>query len=194
MKKYILAIFTLAAAFTASAQQEVLKITMQNGDETTIPVADIKEMTFDVVTPSQAELFAGQYTGTQTLVVGGMFTYTTELTYTLTAAADGTLTVYTPEYSVENTMMGDLTLGALTITGLEYDEAKGGFYRMYANDGLTQHFKAEKDNVATMDSDYPLGGESNILIKLDGNTITVENPFKLGAMPLTLTASFTGSK
>lgn len=194
MKNHILPVFTLLLSFTLQAQSDVMKITMHDGSTTAIPVADITEITFETEELSPAQTFAGTYTGTQKLTVGGAYTYDTPLTYTLTDADDGTLTVSTPEYNLTGTMMGDLTLGALTITGLEYDEAKGGFYRLYANDGLTQHFRAVNNGSTVFDNDYTLGGESSILIRLSGNTITVENPFKLGAMPLPLTATFEGDK
>lgn len=194
MKKYILSALALISSVMTFAQTESLVITHNNGQKTVIPVAEIKEMTFGVETESPAQSYAGTYTGKQTVTVGGMYSYSTDLAYTLTADADGKINVSIPEYSLTNTMMGDLTLGAITISGLEYDEAKGGFYRFYANDGLTQHFRTVNNGQAGMDAEYPLGGESSILIKLDGNKITVENPFKLGAMPLSLTAAFEGTK
>ncbi|MFG6386284.1 MAG: calycin-like domain-containing protein [Muribaculaceae bacterium] len=193
MKKYILPVLTLIAACgVASAQTEVLKITMNDGTEQTIEVSKIKEMTFEEL--SVLDQFAGVYTGTQTLTVAGAYNYSTSLTYTLTAAEDGTLTVSIPSYSLEGTMMGDLTLGELTIQGLAYDEEKGGFYRMYANDGLVQHFKAVNGGATVFDNDYALGGESSILITLTEGGIHVENPFKLGAMPLPLAATYDGTR
>lgn len=194
MKKYILASLALASIMTVSAQEEVLKITMNDGTQATFAVSEIKEMSFATETPDEAQLFAGVYAGTQTMTVGGQWQYSAEISYTLTAEEDGTLTVAIPEYSLTGTMMGDLTLGAVTIKGLEYDEEKGGFYRFYANTGMTQHFKAVNNGQTTMDKDYDLGGESSILVKLDGNSITVENPFKLGAMPFPLTGDFKGTK
>lgn len=192
MKKYIIGAMITMAAMTASAQ-DVLKITLNDGSEQIFNVADVKEMTFEAQqTTNMVDKFVGQYTGTQTLVVGGMFSYSTPLTYTLTAGSDGTLTVSIPQYSLSGTQMGDLTLGALTIEGLTYDEEKQGFYRFYANDGLTQHFLAVNNGNTVFDNDYTLGGESSILITLnDKGGIDVANPFKLGAMPLSLTASFT---
>lgn len=193
MKSIISAALMFAAAFCASAQNEILTITMVNGTEHTFNVAEISEMTFGAAT--MADQFAGAYTGTQKVTVGGAFTYETTVTYTLTAEADGTVTVAIPSYTLTGTMMGDLTLGALTIPGLSYDYAKGGFFRDYGSDGLQQHFKAVNNGVATMDADYTLNPVSTILITANGaNAIAVENPFKLGAMPLPLTAAFEGTK
>lgn len=193
MKKYILSVLTLlAAGGVASAQTEVLKITMNDGSQQTIEVGKIKEMTFEEL--SVLDQFAGEYTGTQTLTVAGTYNYDATVTYTLTAAEDGTLTVYVPSYAVQGTLMGDLELGELTISGLTYNEEKGGFYRMYAGDGLVQHFKAMKDGATVMDNDYVLGGESNILVTLTDEGIHVENPFKLGAMPFPMAATFNGTR
>lgn len=195
MKKILLPAIAALIASSASAQlPEMLQISLADGTTVSYPVADIDEMTFVTPDPSDASLYAGAFKGTQTLTVGGMYTYSTEVTYTITAEADGTLSVSIPEYSLTNTMMGDLTLGSLTIKGLAYDEAKGGFYRLYANDGLKQHFKAVNGGNTTMDKDYDLGGSSNILITLSDKGIEVDNPFKLGAMPLPLTAAFSGEK
>lgn len=196
MNKIILASLTLGCALCATAQDEVLKITMADGTEHTFNVADVRDMTFEsAAAPSMAEKFAGVYSGTQSLTVGGTWTYSTEIAYTLSAAADGTLTVEIPGYSLSGTMMGDLTLGALTITGLEYDESKGGFYRSYGGQGLKVHFYSENNGTPGMNGDFPLNDPSTILIEADGqNGIKVTNPFKLGAMPFPLEAKFEGTK
>lgn len=194
MNKYILPIAAAAIALAANAETETLKITLNNGTTTEIAVSDIKEMTFETVADTPADEISGVYAGKQQVTVGGQFTYDTDLTYTLTEESDGTLTVSTPQYSLENTMMGNLTLGAVTIKGLTYDESKGGYYRMYANDGIQQHFTAVNNGTTVFDGDYTLGGESNILVKYEAGKISVENPFKLGAMPLPLSASFEGTK
>ena len=46
----------------------------------------------------------------------------------------------------------------------------------------------------SMDSDYVLGAGSTIRIEITEGGIKVTNPFKLGAMPFPLTATFEGSK
>lgn len=196
MKKHILtaALSLITLNALAATDAEILKIRLTDGSETAIAVSDIAEMTFEVEAAEPASLFAGAYTGTQSVTVGGMYTYTTTVTYTLTAEADGSLTVDIPEYSLSNTMMGDLTLGKLTIKELTYDEATGAFSRNYAADGLTQHFLAVNGGNTVFDKDYTLGGESTITITLTEGGIHVENPFKLGAMPLSLTATFDGVK
>ncbi len=195
MKKTILAALALAATLGASAQTEVLRIELTDGTTQTIAVEKIKEMTFgEENKPSAAELLAGSYTGTNTVTVGGNFTYTAECQCEITANPDGTVDFTWEPYSLKETVMGDLTLGTCTISNIAWDEAQGGFYRDYSADGITQHFTAEKDGVTSMDKDYVLGETSTILIQPTADGITVTNPFKLGAMPLPLTSTFEGKK
>ncbi|MCM1483453.1 MAG: calycin-like domain-containing protein [Muribaculaceae bacterium] len=195
MKKTILASLSMAMAITAMAQTEVLKITLNDGSEHTFNVADVAEMTFAEEELPLAQQYAGTYTGVQTVDINGMWQYQNKtVTYVITAAEDGTITVSIPEYSLDGTMMGDLTLGAITLDNLVYDESKNGFYRSYGNDGLTQHFKAVQNGTTNMDKDYTLGNESSILVTLTETGIKVTNPFKLGAMPFPLTATYEGTK
>lgn len=193
MKKSIIAAAFLCA-LTASAETEYLKIELNDGTVSTVAVGDIKEMTFITEETSPAEELAGTYTGTNTVVVGGQFTYTAETSVVITANEDGTVNFTWQEYMLGGTVMGDLTLGTCTISNIAYDEDKGGFYRDYSNDGLTQHFKAEQGGTATMDKDYALGATSTILIEKTDAGIKVSNPFKLGAMPFPITASYEGKK
>lgn len=177
------------------SQAEVLKITLNDGTVQTLDVADIKNMTFETTEEeSPAEKYAGVYTGTQTMTVGGQYSYSTEITCTLTANADGTLTVALPEYSIPGTMMGDLTLGAVTVEGLAYDESKHGFYLNYGGKGVSMHFKAVSGDSVTFDSEYPLNDPTEMTVTLEGGKLKIENPFKLGKMPFPLSASFEGSK
>lgn len=197
MKRNLLLALAAITAIGASAQTqvEVMKITMTNGQEQTIKVADIKEMTFATeAEPSPAENHSGVYAGKQTLTVGGQMSYSADIAMTITEEADGSITVAIPGYELKETQMGDLTLGEITITGLVYDEAKGGYYRDYSNQGLQQHFTAVNGGQTMFDKDYDLGTGSTMLVVFDGNTMKVTNPFKLGAMPLPLVADFEGTK
>ena len=91
--------------------------------------------------------------------------------------------------------MGNLTLGKLTISNIPYVEAEGAFVLDYSNAGLQQHFTCVNAQGATsMDSDYTLGEGSTIRIEATDEGIKVTNPFKLGAMPFPLTATFEGKK
>ncbi len=185
--KTILAALALTAALTAGAK-DVVTIEFNNGDKQTYNVADIKEMRFE----QQADI--DKYTGEISVVVGGQFTYKTTITATVTENADGTIDFSYPEYVLTGTVMGDLTLGAVTIPGIAYDEARGAYYKDYGADGIKQHLTAVNNGTTTMNNDYVLGTGSTITLKIDGNSLTVTNPFKLGAMPFPLEATFTGTK
>lgn len=129
--------------------------------------------------------------------VGGMFPYANEgVTYNVRKYMDGDVQkvdVEIPTYSLDNTLMGNLTLGTYTVKGLTYDEEKGGFYRDYKEDGLTFHFTAEKDGNKTMDGEYEFNTakDNNILVKYNGSKITdIVNTFQMGAMPFSIVTSF----
>lgn len=129
--------------------------------------------------------------------VGGMFPYANEsVTYNVRKYMDGDVQkvdVEVPTYTLDNTLMGNLTLGTYTVKGLTYDEEKGGFYRDYKNDGLKFHFIAEKDGNKTMNGEYEFNTakDNNILVKYDGSKITdIVNTFQMGAMPFGIVSSF----
>lgn len=132
-----------------------------------------------------------------TVNVGGMFPYDNAgVTYQVRKYMDGEvqkMDVTIPTYSLENTVMGDLILGTYTVKGLTYDEAKGGFYRDYKNDGLTFHFKSVSKGTTTKDQDYAFNPEkdNNILVKYDGSNVSdIVNTFQMGAMPFAIVSSF----
>ena len=129
--------------------------------------------------------------------VGGMFPYANEgVTYNVRKYMDGDVQkvdVEVPTYTLDNTLMGNLTLGTYTVKGLVYDEEKGGFYRDYKNDGLNFHFTAEQNGNKTMDGDYEFNAQkdNNILVKYNGSKITdIVNTFQMGAMPFGIVSSF----
>ena len=132
-----------------------------------------------------------------TVNVGGMFPYANEgVTYNVRKYMDGDVQkvdVEVPTYTLDNTLMGNLTLGTYTVKGLTYDEEKGGFYRDYKNDGLSFHFTAEKDGNKSMDGEYGFNTakDNNILVKYNGSKITdIVNTFQMGAMPFGIVSSF----
>ncbi len=196
MKKHILAAAAALAFATASyAQDDVLRITFNDGSSQTFSIAEIKEMTFEDAQSNAADSYAGSYSGINTVVVGGSFTYTSaETTYTVTAADDGTLTLNMPQYILKETVMGNLTLGAYTISGIAYDEEKGAYYRRYDTDGLKLHFTAEKDGNVSIDKDYSFVETSEVTIEKTGDGLKVTNSFALKGMPFPITATFDGKK
>lgn len=129
--------------------------------------------------------------------VGGQFPYANEsVTYNVRKYMDGDVQkvdVEVPTYTLDNTLMGNLTLGTYTVKGLTYDEEKGGFYRDYKNDGLNFHFTAEQNGNKIMDGDYEFNAQkdNNILVKYNGSKITdIVNTFQMGAMPFGIVSSF----
>lgn len=135
-----------------------------------------------------------------TVTVGGQFTYNNDnVTYELRRYKDGKtdkLDVTVPSYSLANTIMGDLTLGSYTVKGLVYDEAQGGYYRDYKNDGLKFHFTAVQGGKTTMDKDYDFATDkdNNILVKYEGNNVSsIVNTFQVGTMPFGIVSVFSGA-
>ena len=135
-----------------------------------------------------------------TVTVGGQFTYNNDnVTYELRRYKDGEtdkLDVTVPAYTLENTIMGDLTLGSYTVKGLVYDEAQGGYYRDYKNDGLKFHFTAVQGGKTTMDKDYEFAADkdNNILVKYEGNNVSsIVNTFQVGTMPFGIVSVFSGA-
>lgn len=136
-------------------------------------------------------------TSSITVNVGGMFPYSCEnVTYNVNKYMDGDVQkvdVEVPTYTLDNTVMGNLTLGTYTVKGLTYDEEKGGFYRDYKNDGLSFHFTAEQNGNKTMDGDYEFNAQkdNNILVKYNGSKIAdIVNTFQMGAMPFGIVSNF----
>ena len=132
-----------------------------------------------------------------TVNVGGAFNYANKsVSYDVRKYKDGDvqkLDVKISTYTLENTVMGNLTLGTYTVKGLTYDESKGGFYRDYKDDNLTFHFTAENGSNKTMDGDYSFNNtkDNNILVKYSGNNITdIVNTFQMGAMPFAIESKF----
>lgn len=135
-----------------------------------------------------------------TVTVGGQFTYNNDnVTYELRRYKDGEtdkLDVTVPSYTLANTIMGDLTLGSYTVKGLVYDEAQGGYYRDYKNDGLKFHFTAVQGGKTTMDKDYDFATDkdNNILVKYEGNDVSsIVNTFQVGNMPFGIVSVFSGA-
>ncbi len=137
-----------------------------------------------------------QVTSAINVNVGGAYDYeNASVTYNIRKYKDDDVEkvdVEVPTYTLENTLMGNLTLGSYIVKGLTYDESKGGFYHDYANDGLKFYFKAEGKN--TMEGDYEFNPDkaNSILVKYDekGKVSDIVNQFQMGAMPFPITSTF----
>lgn len=129
--------------------------------------------------------------------IGSAYTYTnSSVTYNVRKYKDGDVEkvdVTVPAYTLDKTLIGNLSLGAYTVKGLVYDSEQGGFYRDYKDDGLTFHFSAEKDGNTTINGDYVFNSkkDNNILVKYDGTKVTsIINKFQMGAMPFDIVSTF----
>ena len=146
---------------------------------------------------SAASKVAGNYTGTTSLKVGGVFGPFTSATveYKVTANEDGSINVTASEEKYTGvTVAGNLTLGTYTVKNLAYDKATNSFSRDYSEDGIKVHFKSNGGSM-NKDENYEFGKTSKMTVTLakDG-TLTITNNYKIGAMPFPISATYTGKK
>ena len=95
MKKTFTAALALALATSAFAQNEILRIELNDGTTQDVEVAAIKQMTFadsEENPQSPAEKIAGEYSGISDVAVGTMWNYQSEtIKVKIEANADGTI-------------------------------------------------------------------------------------------------------
>ena len=145
--------------------------------------------------PSLTNEYVGEFSGEITLNIAGQYDYVTDIRILISEGENETLSVTFPEYTLSNTLMGDITMGSLTLENVTYDYSKGGYYLNYSDLGLSQYFKAERNGTVTMDNEYPLNPPSDILItKIEDGGIRVVNSFRIGSMPMPITATFIGQR
>ena len=145
--------------------------------------------------PSLTDEYVGNFSGQLTLNIAGQYDYETDIRIIIYEGENETLSITFPEYELSNTLMGDITMGSLTLEPLTFDSSKGSFYLDYGDVGISRYFKAERNGTVTMDSEYQLNAPSDILItKSEAGQITVVNSFRIGAMPMPITATFIGHK
>ena len=163
----------------------------------TSPVISIPELmrggttlTYHLGEVPQALKVTGNHQGAISVSVGGQTYENPNVTYVITANADGTVNVVVPEFSLENTIMGNLTIGSYTIQNVAYDNEKASFYRDYTGDGLSLHFTAVANGITTMDKDYTFDRMGNITVTAKDGGITIVNNFQPGVMPFPITTTF----
>lgn len=145
--------------------------------------------------PSITDGYIGEFSGLSTLNIAGQYDYDTDMRILISEGENETLNLTFPEYTLSNTLMGDITMGSLKLENLSYDSSKGGFYLNYGEAGISQYFKAERNGIVTMDSEYLLNAPSDILVTRDeNNKIIVVNCFRIGSMPMPITLTFIGEK
>ena len=154
---------------------------------------------FAIMATMAAFAQAGNYTGKISINVGGLATYTcSDVLYKVTVNDDKTINVEMSEYSLSETIMGDLTIGTYTVSNIAYDAEQGAYYRDYSADGLKAHFKAVSTGVTTMNNDYALGvssatgTHSAIKLVFNDNKVDVTNTFILGSMPFDCVGTYSG--
>lgn len=155
------------------------------------------DITWHYAEASAASKVAGNYTGTTSLKVGGMFGPFTSATvgYKVTANEDGSINVTASEEKYTGvTMVGNLTLGTYTVKNLAYDKATNSFSRDYSEDGIKVFFKS--DNIGKKEGeDYAFGKTSKMIVTLaEDGTLTITNNYKVGRMPFPISATYTGKK
>ena len=140
---------------------------------------------------------AGNYTGTTSLKVGGVFGPFTSATveYKVTANEDGSINVTASEEKYTGvTVAGNLTLGTYTVRNLAYDKATNSFSRDYSEDGIKVHFKSNGGSM-NKDENYEFGKTSKMTVTFaEDGTLTITNNYKIGAMPFPISATYTGKK
>ena len=199
MKKLIL-LFVAAVCTTGLMAQpgqadtkRVMKVKTTDGKTVNYELSDIQEIAF--TSPNQGEMtqaqqVAGSHQGVISVSVGGQTYENPNVTYVITANADGTVNVVVPEFGLENTIMGNLTIGSYTIQNVAYDDEKASFYRDYTGDGLSLHFKAVANGITTMDKDYSFDRMGNITVTAKDGGLTIVNNFQPGVMPFPITTTF----
>ena len=155
------------------------------------------DITWHYAKASAASKVAGNYTGTTSLTVGGMFGPFTSATveYKVTANEDGSINVTASEEKYTGVpMAGNLTLGTYTVKNLAYDKATNSFSRDYSEDGIKVFFKS--DNIGKKEGeDYAFGKTSKMTVTFaEDGTLTITNNYKIGAMPFPISATYTGKK
>ena len=154
------------------------------------------DITWHYAEASAASKVAGNYTGTTSLTVGGVFGPFTSATveYKVTANEDGSINVTASEEKYTGvTMVGNLTIGTYTVKNLAYDKESNSFVRDYSNDGLKVHFKAVGG--MPIDNEYSFKATSKMVVTVDeSGTLTIKNNYSLTRMPFPISATYTGKK
>jgi len=164
----------------------------------TAPVITIPEMMKGGTTLSwhlgevpEAVKVAGKHNGSISVMVGEQFGpyINSSVAYTITANEDGTINIIVPEYTLDNTYIGNLTLGSYTISNVAYDNEKKAFYRDYTGDQLSFHFKSEGGSMP-MDGDYTFTKLGNIIVQTTETGMSIVNNFTPGNMPFPIVSTF----
>jgi len=99
--------------------------------------------------------------------------------------------VQVPSYTLEKTLMGNISVGGYTVQGLTWDETLEAYNKDYSNDGLSLYFS----NGSTLTGDYPLNkAGQKITVKFNGTSVSsLVNTFQPGNMPFVIISKFPGT-
>ena len=126
-------------------------------------------------------------------VAGGTYS-APSVTFWTRTYTDGDATkvdVQVPSYTLENTLMGNISVGGYTVQGLTWDETLEAYNKDYSNDGLSLYFS----NGSTLTGDYPLNkAGQKITVKFNGTSVSsLVNTFQPGNMPFVIISTFPGT-
>lgn len=113
--------------------------------------------------------------------------------YTITKNNDGTINLILPEFTLEKTTIGTITVGSYTVKNISYNDTEKKYFRDYTSDGISMHLKVS-GVIMNLDGDYSLEKTGNITVMLanDGQA-TIVNSFQPGKMPFLITSTFTSN-
>lgn len=113
--------------------------------------------------------------------------------YTITKNNDGTIDLVLPEFTLENTTIGTISVGSYTVKNISFNNTEKKYFRDYTSDGLSMHLKVS-GLIMNIDGDYSIEKTGNISVTLskDGQA-TIVNNFQPGKMPFLITSTFTSN-
>lgn len=130
----------------------------------------------------------GTYMGENVFAVMGKNFTSKDTGYSFLVNADGTYSIQVLGQKIENTPMGNITLGAYTINNVSYDVNTKTFSKNYSSDNINVEYKmGEGNKKGTVLRNANIKGTFGA----DGS-LKVENSFQFGAMPFPLEGVFNG--
>ena len=113
--------------------------------------------------------------------------------YTITKNSDGTIDLVLPEFTLEKTTIGTISVGSYTVKNISFNNTEKKYFRDYTSDGLSMHLKVS-GVLMNLDGDYAIEKTGNISVTIsnDGQA-TIVNNFQPGKMPFLITSTFTSN-
>ncbi len=113
--------------------------------------------------------------------------------YTITKNNDGTIDLVLPEFTLEKTTIGTISVGSYTVKNISFNNTEKKYFRDYTSDGLSMHLTVS-GAIMNIDGDYAIEKTGNISVTIsnDGQA-TIVNNFQPGKMPFLITSTFTSN-